>query len=38
MTEAKKIAIMNQFIFNSGKSGLTPLEMREKLLKLKNKL
>jgi hypothetical protein len=29
---------MNQFIFNSGKSGLTPLEMREKLLKLKNKL
>ena len=38
MTEAKKIAIMNQFIFNPGKSGLTPLEMREKLLKLKNKL
>lgn len=38
MTEDKKITIMNQFIFNSGKSGLTPLEMRDKLKEIKNKL
>jgi hypothetical protein len=38
MTKNKKIAIMNQFMFNLSKSGLTPLELREKLLKIENKL
>jgi len=38
MTKDKKIAIMNHFMFNLSKTGLTPLELREKLLKIENKL
>jgi len=35
----KKEIILNQFILNMNKpTGLTPLELREKLLKLKNKI
>ena len=35
----KKEIILNQFILNMNKpTGLTPLELREKLLKLKNKM
>jgi len=35
----KKEIVLNQFILNMNKpTGLTPLELREKLLKLKNKI
>ena len=35
----KKEIILNQFILNMNKpTGLSPLELREKLLKLKNKI
>ena len=39
MTQLEKNILLNQLILNSTKpSGLTPLELREKLLQLKNKL
>ncbi len=40
MTENEKIAVMNQFIFNSFPCNdlFTPLEMRDKLKEIKNKL
>jgi len=35
----KQEIVLNQFILNMNKpTGLTPLELREKLLKLKNKI
>jgi|DEB0MinimDraft_12_1074336.scaffolds.fasta_scaffold57392_3 hypothetical protein len=40
MTENEKIAVMNQFIFNSFPCNdlFTPLELRDKLKEIKNKL
>ena len=39
MNEKLKNQIMNQFILNMNKpTGLSPLQLREKLLKLKNQL
>ena len=39
MNEQLKNQIMNQFILNMNKpTGLSPLQLREKLLKLKNQL
>ena len=34
----KKIAIMDQLMYNLSTSNLSPLEMREKLMKIENKL
>ena len=39
MTEQEKFAIFNQLILNSTKpTGLSPLELKDKLNKLKNKI
>tara|TARA_Y100001958_G_C20983940_1_gene374049 strand:+ start:40 stop:168 length:129 start_codon:yes stop_codon:yes gene_type:complete len=39
MNEQLKNEIMNQFILNMNKpTGLSPLELREKLLKIKNQI
>ena len=34
----KKIAIMDQLMYNLSASNLSPLEMREKLIEIENKL
>ena len=36
--EYKKIATMDQLMYNLNKSDLSPLEMREKFMKIKEKL
>jgi len=39
MTQLEKNILLNQLILNSTKpTGLSPLQLKEKLLKLKNKL
>ena len=39
MNEQLKKEVMNQFILNMNKStGLSPLQLREKLLKIKNQI
>ena len=38
MTENEKIVVMNQLMYNLSASNLSPLEMRDKLKEIKNKL
>ncbi len=38
MTENEKIAVMNQLMYNLSASNLSPLELRDKLKEIKNKL
>jgi len=38
MNKHKEMAAMNLLMYNIGKTNLTPLELREKLMKLRKKI
>jgi hypothetical protein len=38
MNKQEKMAVMNLLMYNIGKTNLSPLELRKKLMKLENKI